>query len=189
MIQTFFNTVHPSFYGHNEQNVQWIIGPNPSFAKAFRRVIEAVKTDFFFYLQDDWEFMYSFFLEDLLVPMIPYHNHVMGVHLFKTDGGRNDKPDWLYLSPSMMKTEAWKLLCPWIIPGYDPEQLLRPNNNANPRGGFWNLNTQFVGKCHVPRGEQVMVRDLGRPWMQQMGIYRNNHLNPIETFDHWIFRG
>ena len=121
--------------------------------------------------------------------MVPYSNTLIGVHLYKLDGGTNARPNMLYLSPCMMKTSAWKLLIPWIIPGYDPEQLLRPVSNTNPRGGFWIANTQFVGKCHAPRGEQVLVRDLGRPWMQQMGIVRNNQMNPIETFDHWIIRG
>lgn len=188
MIQTFFEAVNPVYYNNDKHNVQWIICSSPGFARAFRQVILHVQTDFVFYLQDDWEFMRPFFLENLIVPMIPYHNLIIGVHLFKLDGGTNAKQDLLYLSPCMMKTSAWKLLMPWIIPGYDPEQLLRPHGTNNPRGNFWILNTQFIGKCHSPCGEQVMVRDLGRPWMQQMGIYRNNQVNPVETFNHWIIR-
>lgn len=167
--------------------VEYIIAKQQKgLAKSFIDLMNRVQTDLVFYLQDDWEFLTPFMMEQIIREIMPFSSLNVAAHLYKTDLGNNNN-QLVHMSPCVYKTFFVRHWIYWCQKGEYPLNLLRDWNVFNEKGGFLTkLNVKSVC-CSFSGKFKEMVRDIGRPWMLANQVMRNDAIKR-ESFDRWIWK-
>lgn len=145
----------------------------PSFSLAVRWCWLGPTTEFFFHLEDDWEMLRPFDLEEMIVKMRS-KSKLSAINLRAYDLC-DEEDSRISLCPGLFRTTHAKAMALRLDGRWNPEKQLRPIRDSNPHGG---CHEGCLG-LQIPR--QVILRDIGREWLENSGWRKTR---PI-TFNQW----
>lgn len=131
-----------------------------SFPVAVKWCWEQPQGRYFFHLEDDWELMVPVHVPSMLKQLDDHPNQsCVNLRAYNWPEGESR----ICLSPCVMRTLHAKILADRLTTDYNPEKQLRPMSEDNPGGG------KHVGFYSQQFPQQVILKDLGRDWMDRSG--------------------
>lgn len=173
-------------YGFKHYNINF--ATEPHFGRAFVWLMDKIKTEFFFHLEEDWELVFPMSLPDM-VSLMNADQKLAHLRLsqFKSVGNTmktwNKFMEWngsyfqvpLNLKgglgwaghPSLNRTSFMQSCLQYIDPNRNPEKQLKARRFSNPKHLATILNSNF-GIFH-PLNSPASIVDIGRKWMVKNG--------------------
>lgn len=140
----------------------------PFFTRAVMYCWDEADTDYIFHLEDDWELLKKINIDEM-IKILESDKKMASLRLnkektmFSEYGKRNGYVPFskLSLNPTLIKKEFIKGVLPLMEENLNPEKQLRVSDSE--RGKFISKWTHGI---YVKESFDEVVRDLGRPWME-----------------------
>jgi hypothetical protein len=153
--------------------------PEPGFANAVIWAWNQIKSDYIFYLQDDWKLLRPINIDDM-IEVLDKNPKLSSLRLNKNETPIDENTEFVIcprisLNPILFKSEFIKGVVPLMTPDINPEKQLRPSLKSE-RGRFIR---NWEHGIYIKDSRDRIVGDLGRFWIKK-SIYKK------ETgFTHW----
>lgn len=142
---------------------------SPCFAKAVIWCWSQVESDLVFHLEDDWVMLRPIDLDKMLGTIAEFTNFDsfrLAKQNQKCSKQRVKPYDRLSLNPVFIRKEFIKKAVQHMSPDKNPEKQLRA---VDPECGKFIKKTSHG--VYVEQGSGIIVRDIGREWMESNGVY------------------
>lgn len=130
-----------------------------SFPAAVKWLFRQPSSEYFFHLEDDWQLLTQVDIADL-IGVLEADATLSCVNL-RAYSGIND--DRICLSPALWRTEHARAIADRLGDHEDPELQLRNGAAKGFRGTVWPIRRARI------------VKDIGREWMRDHGLVKNQH--------------
>lgn len=166
-----------------ERAIRRLVGPGvtkypdeANFAAALKFVWSMPVKRYFMHLELDWLLVKPVDVRDMIAIMENdpgLTSLTLCAHAHWTAQDRR-----ILLAPGLFRTDHAKVLADRLSVTANPEKQLRPRSKRNPEGG---KHHGFRGKVYRP-GE-VLIRDIGREWMEQNGLRKRGNDHEFITWE------
>jgi hypothetical protein len=137
-----------------------------SFPSAVKWCWGQPQTDYFFYLEDDWDLTQEVQVDKLL-ELLRQNEKLACINL-RAYPIRDER---ICLSPGLWRSSAARVLAERLTLDANPEKQLRPTSPTNPIG---DRHLGFLGRQFPDDYRAKMIRDSGREWLATQSEYEKD---------------